>query len=343
MIYSYHSLFKTLTTLTLAGAISIATSLSESVQARIQFNAPDDAAPTDTTGGGIRGNIQFLAPGDAAPTDSTGGGIRGEMSFLAPGDAAPNDSTGGGIRGNVEFLAPGDAAPTDSTGGGIRGNVEFLTPGDAAPNDSTGGGIRGEEGFLPPDNAAPNSSTGSGTRSEELTEMIPLLPPAKYGRTLEAHPTMLVYVPPTQTPQKVFFSVQDENRRNLYQTTLELSGEGGIIRVTLPESAPPLELGKTYTWFFAPIPSEGFLRPDNYGVVGWVKRVELPVESAATGNSIDRATAYAAFGVWYDTLNLVASAQQDQPNNPTLASEWKDLLEQAGLEAVATQPLTDVF
>jgi Domain of Unknown Function (DUF928) len=321
MIYSYPFISKTFTSVTLAAAISIATSISVSAQSRIQFNAPNDPAPADSTGGGIRGNIQFLAPEDAAPADSTGGGI----------------------RGNIQFLAPEDAAPADSTGGGIRGNVQFLPPGDATPDDSTGGGIRGEVSFLPPENAALNTTTVSSTRGKELTQMVPLLPPAKYGRTLEAHPTMLVYVPPTQTPQTVFFSVQDENRQNLYQTTLELSGEGGIIRVTLPESAPALELGKTYTWFFAPVPSEGFLRPDNYSVVGWVKRVELPVESAATANLIDRAAAYAASGVWYDTLNLVVSAQQAQPNNPTLASEWKDLLEQVGLEAVADQPLTRSF
>jgi hypothetical protein len=299
MIYYYPSISKTITTLTLAGALSIATSLSDSAQARIQFNPPDDAAPTDTTGGGIRGNIRFLAPGDTAPDTSTSGGI--------------------------------------------RGNVQFLPPGDATPDTSTGGGIRGEVGFLPPGDAAPDHSMGSGTRRAELTEIVPLLPPAKYGRTMAARPTMLVYVPPTQNPHKVFFSVQDENRQNLYQTTLELSGEGGIIRITLPESAPELEVGKTYAWFFAPVPSAGFLRPDNYGVVGWVKRVEPTVEMAAASNAIERATAYGASGVWYDTLNLMAAAQQAQPNNPTLASEWQDLLEQVGLEAVAAQPVTRSF
>ncbi|MGB3239633.1 MAG: DUF928 domain-containing protein [Geitlerinemataceae cyanobacterium] len=277
MIYSNPSISKTLTVFTLAGTMSIATCLGASAQSRIQFNAPTDAAPTDTTGGGIRGNVQFLAPTDATPTDTTGGGIRGE------------------------------------------------------------------EGFLPPDNATPNTSMGSGTRGAAPTQMVPLLPPAKYGRTIAARPTMLVYVPPTQTSQKVFFSVQDENRQNLYQTTLELPGEGGIIRVTLPESAPELELGKTYTWFFAPVPSEGFLRPDNYGVVGWVKRVEPTMEIPAAGSFVDRAAAYAASGVWYDTLNLVASAQQSQPNDPTLSGEWEDLLQQVGLEAVADQPLTRSF
>lgn len=297
MIYYHPSISKTITTLTLAGVLSIATSLSAS--ARIQFNPPDDTAPTDTTGGGIRGNIRFLAPGDTAPNTSSGGGI--------------------------------------------RGNVQFLPPEDATPDTSSGGGIRGEVGFLPPGDAAPDHYMGSGTRRAELTEIVPLLPPAKYGRTIEAHPTLLVYVPPTQNPQKVFFSVQDENRQNLYQTTLELSGEGGIIRITLPESAPELEVGKTYAWFLAPVPSEGFLRPDNYGVVGWVKRVEPPVEMAAASNAIERAMAYGASGVWYDTLNLVAAAQQEQPHNPTLVSEWQDLLEQVGLEAVAAQPVTRSF
>ncbi|HIK32411.1 MAG TPA: DUF928 domain-containing protein [Oscillatoriales cyanobacterium M59_W2019_021] len=298
MMTSYKFISKTFTVVTLASTIAIGSSLSASAGARIQFNAPNDPAPTDTTGGGIRGNIRFQAPDDAAL----------------------DTSTGGGIRGNVQFQAPGDA-----------------------PADSTGGGIRGEEGFLPPEDAAPQTSTGSGTRGELMTEIVPLVPPAKYGRTIAPRPTVLVYVPPTPTPQKAFFSVQDEHRQNLYETTIELSGEGGIIRITLPEDAPELELNKTYTWFFAPMPADGFLRPDNYGVVGWVKRVEPPAEMETAANSIDRAVAYAASGVWYDTLNTIATAQQADPNDPTLTTEWNDLLEQVGLEPLATQPLTRSF
>jgi Domain of Unknown Function (DUF928) len=320
MIYFYPSIYKTLTSLTLAGAISIVASISESAQA-IQFNAPEDSAPADTTGGGVRGDIQFLPPGDTAPDTSTGGGVRGDIQFLPPGDTAPDTSTDESIQGDVQSLPPGDTAPDTSTDESIQGDVQFLPPGDTVPQTFTSSGIRGNE----------------------LADIVPLLPPAKYGRTIEARPTMLVYVPPTQKPQHVFFSVQDENRRNLYQTMLELPGEGGIIRITLPEGAPELELGKTYAWFLAPVPSEGFLRPDNYGVVGWVKRVESPVGLTVAANSIERATAYAASGIWYDTLNLVAAAQQAQPDNPKLASEWQDLLKQVGLEAVADQPLTRSF
>lgn len=367
MLYA-RSLLKTFTPLTLAGAMAMASGFGVSAQAKIQFNAPDDPAPTDTTGGGIRGNISFIAPGDAAPEKTLGGGVRGNVQFQAPGDSVPNQTLGGGVRGEVSFRPPDeDAAPNQTLGGGVRGEVGFRAPDeDAAPNQTLGGGVRGEVifrapdedaapnqtigggtrrevGFLAPDEGAPQQTTGSGTRREELTKIIPLLPPAKYGRTLAARPTMLVYVPPTRIPQQIFFSVQDENRQNLYQTTLELSGNGGIVRITLPESAPELEIGKTYTWFFAPVPSEGFLRPDNYGVIGWVKRVAPPVEIPARANSIDRATAYGASGVWYDMLNLVADAQQSQPENPELAQEWQDLLEQVGLEVVADQPMLQAF
>ena len=309
------------------------------VRGNVAFQAPGDSAPTDTTGGGVRGDVAFQAPGDASPEDTTGGGVRGDVGFQAPGDSAPTDTTGGGVRGDVGFQAPGDSAPTDTTGGGVRGDVGFQAPGEASPEDTTGGGVRGDVGFQAPGEASPEDTTGGGVRGDELARVIPLLPTTKYGRTVAARPTILVYVPPTSVGRQVFFSLQDEQRNHHYQTMLELPNDGGIVSVTLPEDAPELEFGKTYLWFFAPIQPGGVLQPDNYGVVGWVKRVESSVAIDSTANPIETAIELAESGIWYDTLSVVAQAKNTQPENATYTSEWHDLLEQVGLNALASQPI----
>jgi hypothetical protein len=326
----------------IAGAIAFTLGVPTFARAgSIEFTAPGDAAPADSSGGGIRGSIEFAPPGDATPSDSSGGGIRGSLEFAPPGDAAPTDSSGGGIRGNLEFTAPGDATPDDSSGGGVRGNANFQAPGEAAPDHSSSGGVRGEVQYQTPQEDASQAEIGGSVQPDRASAVFPLLPDNHYGRTASAHPTLMVYVPPTATEQ-VFFSVQDENRNPVYQTTLNISGEGGVVSITLPKSAPELEVGKTYTWYFAPIAPNSVLRPDNYTVKGWMKRVEAPqVDSSSDTTVMAQAKAYAEAGIWYDTVAVLAAAQQAEPQNAMLADEWHDLLEQVGLEAVAQQPISD--
>ncbi|HIK29644.1 MAG: DUF928 domain-containing protein [Oscillatoriaceae bacterium SKW80] len=242
------------------------------------------------------------------------------VQFDAPGDVVPKTSVGGGVRGKVEFAAPGESAPKNSVGGGVRGEVEFETPGDATPNNSVSGGVR----------------------SDRASEAIALLPPSKYGRTVSAHPTFFVYLPQTNS-KEIFFSLQDEQGESHYQTRLKVSGKGGIVSVTLPKEAPELEIGKNYLWFFAPLQeADGILRPDNYVVTGWVRRIENKIGSKEQYSSpIEAAAALAKAGIWYDTLKILATAMQQELDNTAFVKEWKELLEQVGLAALATQPLVE--
>ena len=238
----------------------------------------------------------------------------------------------------LEFKPPGDSAPPSSVGGGARGNVQFATPGDRAPSNSTGGGSRGDVEFSTPGDRSPSNTASGGTRNDSPPAMTAVIPPTKVGRTVSARPTFFVYLPPTLS-KEAFFSLQDEQGNSHYQTRLSISGQGGIVSVTLPENARALEIGKNYMWVFAPIQPDGILRPDNYVVTGWVKRVE------ATGNSasspLEQAIALAQAGIWYDTLSVLAAAKRSQPDNANLVKEWRELLEQVGLNAIATQPLSE--
>ncbi len=224
---------------------------------------------------------------------------------------------------SLQFKPPGDPTPATSVGGGTRGNVRFAPPGEAAPTTSVSGGSRGDE--------------GSPIQENPGLEAIALLPPTEHGRTISPRPTFFVYVPPTAT-EKVFFSIQDQDGNHHYQTTLEINGGGSIVSFTLPETAPELELDRDYLWFFVPLDASGRLQPDSYSVTGWVKRVAaIPTEPNLEALSL--ATAYAEAGVWYDTLTTLAVAQMNQPDNLTLAEEWRNLLGQVGLEAIAATPL----
>lgn len=307
---TYLKISQTFLSATLTGTVAIASGFCQSARAAIG----DRHLPNPSISA-----LRFESPDDSAPKSSIGGGVRGSVQFTAPDDSAtPNSSIGGGVRGGVRFSPPGESAPKSSIGGGIRGDVQFSVPDDAAPRTSESGGVRGDEN--PP--------------------LTALLPTTQTGRTISARPTFFVYVPPT-TSDRAFFSIQDEEGNDVYQTTLAISGEGGTISIALPEDAPELEIGKNYLWMFAPIQPDGILRPDNPSAIGWVKRVEPTFDADRIGTlpPIERATEYAKAGIWYDTLDILVSAQLEQPQHSTLASEWQDLLAQVGLEQVATQPI----
>ncbi len=322
---------KTLFSLTLASAMLMLTSGRDPAQANsdssnpgflssLEFQMPDGDNPPNTVGGGVRGGVNFTSPTGEAPRRRVGGGIRGDVNFAAPGEGSPRNTSSGGIRGDVNFESVGTPAPVNTSSGGVRGDVNFEAPGSNTTSQTASGGVRGED----------------------LAKVIPLLPTNSYGRTVSGRPTFLVYLPPTAS-QEVFFSLQDADRNHHYQKTFNISGQGGIVEITLPADAPELEIGKEYVWFFAPISPDGILQPDNYSVTGWVKRVESPVpnDQVSSLTPIKLAIIYAQEGIWYDTLAILSAAKLAQPDDVTLASEWKDLLQQVGLEAIANQPLAE--
>ncbi|HIK11611.1 MAG TPA: DUF928 domain-containing protein [Oscillatoriaceae cyanobacterium M33_DOE_052] len=297
-------LAKTIFSVTLAGTVAIGTGWGEAAKAIGQQLAPATAHD------GTLLSLEFKPPGDAIPTNTVGGGTRGTINFRPPGDATPNNTSSGGTRG-VSFRPPGDATPNNTSSGGTRG-VSFRPPGDAAPSNTASG----------------------GSRNPDIPAMTPVLPQNRYGRTVSARPTFYVFVPPT-TSREVFFSIQDENRNHHYQTTLSIKSGGGLVGVTLPDDAPELEMGKNYQWFFVLLPPGGTLRPDSYGVQGWVKRVEAPTLGVGNLEPLQIATLYASNGIWYDTVERLVAAKTSQPSDATIVNEWQDLLGQVGLEAIA--------
>ncbi len=312
----------------------------------LEFELPDDAVPNTSVGGGVRGDVQFALPEPGAtPNTSVGGGVRGDVQFALPGQsAAPDTSVGGGVRGDVQFALPGQSAtPDTSVGGGVRGDVQFALPGQSAtPDTSVGGGVRGDVQFaLPGQSAAPDTSVGGGVRGKQIP-LTALVPDTKYGRTVSARPTIFAYLPYIGA-QEVFFSIQDEDGNSHYHTILQVPPTGAVISVTLPKSAPELELGKNYLWYFAPIEPGGILRPDNYAVTAWVTRVEADINRQDLASSpVKLATEYAKAGIWYNTLEVLVEAQHSDPKNTTFASEWNDLLEQIGLAEIASKPIAIV-
>jgi hypothetical protein len=203
--------------------------------------------------------------------------------------------------------------------------ISDLPPPPKNPDRTTGGGRRD------------NSSCPQDDKSE--TRLIALSPVSEPGATLAAYPTFWVSVPSTRA-QRVEFSLFDQNKRGIYQTTFALTGTPGIVSFTLPSSAPPLSIGNVYTWVFALICDPADRRRDRL-TSGEIRRIEL---NSTQQRQIERATPrerialYRQAGIWYETVSILVEQQRSQPNALTWKTAWRELLQSGGLDSATIQP-----
>ncbi len=261
------------------------------------------------------------------------------VTFEVPNDEAPLRSSGGASRGIIQLTIPEATYPNGQRGNVTRGEAVFETVGADAPAQTTGGASRGEVTFETPGRESPNTTSGASSRGEQYL-VTALIPNTNHGRTVSERPTFYIYMPLTSVKQ-VFFSLQDEDRNSYYQTTLPIANRKGIISFTLPDDAPPLEVGKHYEWYFVTLEGKR-LRPDSPSISGWIERIEPDrslVAQASAGTSLELAASYGRQGVWYDTLTTLVELKRSEPDNNNLISEWTELLEQVGLGDYAANPI----
>lgn len=202
-----------------------------------------------------------------------------------------------------------------------------LPPPPKNPDETTGGGTR-DEGRCPQD---------AKTSDQPLTALSPVTKP---GLTIAERPTFLAYVPQT-TAQTAEFSLFDQNNKGIYQTTFALTNTPGIVSFSLPPNAPPLEIGKDYTWSFAMICDPKNRLQDQF-VRGRIRRTQL---DSALMNQIEKAapkervSLYRMADVWYEALFTLFELQRSQPDDPSMSAGWKELLNSGGLNSIAAQPL----
>ena len=198
--------------------------------------------------------------------------------------------------------------------------------------------------FEPPNKDKPLATSGGASRGQQCivdldnseVPITPILPAINQRLTVVPNPTFFIHIPQTSA-RKVFFQIEDENEENSYQTVMPISGDGGILRVTLPEDAPPLEIGKNYRWALALI-CDHRLRPDSPIVQGSITRANPEIElneQLKTMSQIEQASFYAESGIWYEAITTLAKLKEDQPNNPKFQSIWHEVLSSIGLNSIA--------
>lgn len=211
--------------------------------------------------------------------------------------------------------------------------ITFKPPGEPAPKETAGGASRTGFGEIA---ACSSARTGIG---KSVTPVLPKK--TNIGFTLTEHPTVFVYIPQT-TARKAFFSVQDEENNNIYQTDIELPSQPGVMQLKLRPDAPGLKTNKNYKWSLVMICTAD-LEPDSPFVSGWIRRVEYKTNIRNNSKTItlDSVSKLAETGIWYDTLATLAQLRMNQPNNQLFFTSWQELLDSVGLNAIANEPLVN--
>jgi Domain of Unknown Function (DUF928) len=222
--------------------------------------------------------------------------------------------------------------PSESASNHQQSQVIFEPPTDERADDSRGGASR-------------NATACRNDRISEIP-LTALIPGNNRGLTVASHPSFFVYVPQTSARQ-IYFSLKDENNVGIYQATLPISGNAGVVKIPMNPDQMPLETGKNYQWSVALMCQPA--QPDMPWVTGQVERVQLEENIApdlSSNPSIPQAVFYGQAGIWYDTLNILFQLNQSAGlgnasaiDASFLNQNWVNLLNSVGLNAIADQSL----
>jgi hypothetical protein len=155
-------------------------------------------------------------------------------------------------------------------------------------------------------------------------------------------PSFWFYVPPVaDSAAEMEFVLRDRAGKKLFQTKNPVT-QTGVIRVTLPDSAPALTVGDRYQWYFKVRCPAAQSQPPKY-VNGWIERQTIEPTLAnqlQQASPAERATLYAQKGIWFDAITTLGQLRQANPNDPALAKQWTELLDSVQLKDLAAQPMT---
>ena len=204
-----------------------------------------------------------------------------------------------------------------------------------------------------PRQGLPGRRIGGGTRrpSDECiageTPLIALIPENNLGVTTAAHTSLLFYLPPATATRDVEFVLTDSNDELIYDTTLQVQGNSGVISLNLPDDAPvhPLPMNENYHWYFSII-CDSTNRAQDIAVDGWIRRVDLATTLTNQLNNVtllERARVlYQELELWHEALTILADLRRTQPNDPTVTAHWTQVLQSVGLDSIAQESLIDL-
>jgi Domain of Unknown Function (DUF928) len=209
--------------------------------------------------------------------------------------------------------------------------------------------------YRPPSAAAiqrPAGRQGAATRTDCAKDnftFAAVVPTSNYGQTTADYPTLYWYHAnhtfswarfELYAAQAQTFQLEPDP---IYQTTFRLMGSpAAFASLTLPSSTglPPLEKDRDYLWKVTLIcsqkgPEDETASGSQRSVQGWITRVAPSADvQAKLATAPRRHEVYTEEGLWYDAIHDLAVQQRQRPQQPHLAADWQELLQETTLRSI---------
>ena len=195
--------------------------------------------------------------------------------------------------------------------------------------------------YKPPMRGAPRARIGGGTRGKSVADLeLFLLTPDHIAHTSKAQPTLYWYVSEPGEALYEIALIEDKTLKTVIEGRLDNIVEPGIHEIPLEKFNVTLTPGVVYQWFVTLI-IDAEQRSRDIVASGMIERIEPSPEQKAQLHLADRVSeqqvaVYAQEGFWYDALSSISELIESHPKRHQYRSLRASLLEQVGLQEVAT-------
>ena len=192
--------------------------------------------------------------------------------------------------------------------------------------------------YRPPMRGAPASRVGGGSRGVgDATLELSVLAPDHTGLTIHSQPTLYWYLSKPANARLDVTVIDDKEIDPLLEHVVGVPKDAGIQHLDLATVGTTLEPGVEYRWFVAVIPDEKQRSNDLVasGTIQYTKPDTELEQSLAKADARNSASIYAEQGVWYDAVDAISRAIQQNPGDAGLRAQRAVLLEQVGLNEAA--------
>lgn len=192
--------------------------------------------------------------------------------------------------------------------------------------------------YRPPMRGAPASRVGGATRGVGDANLeLSVLAPDHTGLTTKRQPTLYWYLSKPANARLDVTVITDDEIDPLLETAIGIPESAGIHRLDLASVGTTLKPGIEYRWFVSIIPDEE-QRSNDIVASGTIQYTTPDADlerRVAASDEREQAAIYAENGLWYDAIDSLSRAIEDNPDDASLRVLRAAMLEQVGLKSVA--------